>query len=197
MVNVRLIQSESAIKIARALCFYNAEHSGNYWNRRNNGLADLTFAGSVTKKHRKRIRKKRLLPATQIAALKIMRIDIGYEARIFTQKNHCCALLEINSLPTSTFCRHRRLAIDTYRLAPCSRGTAGKKSDHGHSRYSAQDRSASSCLQLNIQGWQLPIMPHAIPVCRDSFHHNHLHEQASYSAGTTTPAIYKTKTRMI
>lgn len=46
MVNVRLTRLESSIKIARALCFYNAEHSGNYWNVRKEIQNDLTIAKS-------------------------------------------------------------------------------------------------------------------------------------------------------
>jgi len=123
MVNVRLIPPESSVKIARALCFYNAEHSGKYWDRRNKISCAKTGVsrGRIAKRQ---IFKRDLFPAAEIAAFEIVGIDIGRKPRIFAQKNHGCSLLEVDPLPAGTFSRHRRPAIDPNGFRPCCGCTA-------------------------------------------------------------------------
>ncbi len=66
-----------------------------------------------------------LLPAAEIAALEIVRVDLDHKARIFTQEDQCRALFEIDLLPACTFSRHGG-TVDFHFFRPCRRRAAGQ-----------------------------------------------------------------------
>lgn len=98
----------------------------------------------------------RSVPATEITAFQIMRIDINGKTRVFTHQKHRRSLLQVNSLPTTAFCGNRGL-INAYFFRPSRGSTAGQSGQHRHQEEESQSPRTcftSSCFHF------LPVHQH-------------------------------------
>lgn len=93
----------------------------------------------------------RLLPATEVATLEIVRIDLDHKARVLAQKDQCRALLEIDLLPARAFRRHWR-AVDLHLFGPCGRRATGQGCNNRNDFDGLQNEPLRFRPTMSVQG---------------------------------------------